>query len=437
MNRTLKIAALIVVVICLCETAGILFSILFRGISYEESRHEKTDLLVSLNRELDRNQKPGQRSYINDIPRKIHPYFGFTLKPGYRGTNNHGFPSSYNYPYRSHANTFVVGIIGGSVSMQLANDNSSRTILEDGLLNMLSRNGFESVRLLSIGSGGWRQPQTFYAFAYYLDMVDMVLFLDGYNEISRLEEGKVAEWPARYPWRSLYVMLSTSDLPVESLTIVGEIAFLERKLKSMTNSLSRFPWNRSLFLHSLWRIASNRRLKRIALLREENDTMLSREISPHTSLNESAVNKDVHIEDYFDFYYRLSLWQHLISKEQGVPYFHFVQPNQYVRNSKAFSDEEREKYLTLGKNQTAKVSKYYEKLDTIIVKLSSDGVNSFQLSGIFKEVADTVYRDNCCHLNERGNIIMAEKILEAIKASGSINEEGEFTFSGNPVRKHR
>ena len=42
------------------------------------------------------------------------------------------------------------------------------------------------------------------------------------------------------------------------------------------------------------------------------------------------------------------------------------------------------------------------------------GIKVHDLAAIFKQTKDTVYIDKCCHLNDRGNEIMAQAIVSAI-----------------------
>src|SRR6266850_1407333 len=58
---------------------------------------------------------------------RLHPYFGFTYKPGFHPTltalaaNSDGFVSPYDYPFKKQTrNQYIVGIFGGSVAQYFA-----------------------------------------------------------------------------------------------------------------------------------------------------------------------------------------------------------------------------------------------------------------------------------------------------------------------------
>lgn len=110
---------------------------------------------------------------------ELHPYFGYTFFRGAPPANNHGFIVDHDYPYRKGPGECVIGIFGGSVAMQVVAE-------ADGLREVL-RPAFGArcgkITVLPFASGGWRQPQTFYAFAYYAENLDLAIVLDGYNDV--------------------------------------------------------------------------------------------------------------------------------------------------------------------------------------------------------------------------------------------------------------
>ena len=85
--------------------------------------------------------------------------------------------------------------------------------------------------------------------------------------------------------------------------------------------------------------------------------------------------------------------------------YFFLQPNQYVKHSKPVSVEERATAIN------SEVADYHGCPDQ---DLASEGVPVFDLTGIFHETPATVYVDACCHLNERGNQVMAQQIVSVI-----------------------
>ena len=50
--------------------------------------------------------------------------------------------------------------------------------------------------------------------------------------------------------------------------------------------------------------------------------------------------------------------------------------------------------------------------------LNEKGIRAYDLTEIFRETADTVYIDTCCHVNGLGNDIMAKAVVSRIISSG-------------------
>jgi lysophospholipase L1-like esterase len=56
-------------------------------------------------------------------------------------------------------------------------------------------------------------------------------------------------------------------------------------------------------------------------------------------------------------------------------------------------------------------------LKAAVQDLRHQGVPIFDLTGIFSSTKETVYKDDCCHLNDLGNQIMADAVVSKIKLS--------------------
>ena len=96
-------------------------------------------------------------------------------------------------------------------------------------------------------------------------------------------------------------------------------------------------------------------------------------------------------------------------------YFHFLQPNQYVDGSKVLTGEE----LTIAYEdgpldyKTA-VVKGYPFLVRKGKELMGMNINFTDLSMLFKEEQRSVYQDKCCHFNQLGNEIIADRITTEV-----------------------
>ncbi len=101
----------------------------------------------------------------------------------------------------------------------------------------------------------------------------------------------------------------------------------------------------------------------------------------------------------------------------GVKFFSFLQPNQYMPGAKVFSEAERRIEVTSNESDIgAAVRRRYPQLLLRGAELIARGVAFHDFSRLFKDEADTIYQDACCHINRRGNQIMAKAMVEVIRA---------------------
>jgi hypothetical protein len=99
---------------------------------------------------------------------------------------------------------------------------------------------------------------------------------------------------------------------------------------------------------------------------------------------------------------------------QGIVYAHFLQPNQYVPGSKELSDEEREVAIDPNFAGSERVPVAYPLLIGEGERLRRDGVRFTDLTQIYSGESGTIYNDFCCHVNERGAVLMARAIAAAL-----------------------
>ena len=100
-------------------------------------------------------------------------------------TNNYGFDSMLNYPYRKQsANEYVIGIFGGSVPLGFVK--STMPGLFDHILAKTPQLKGRQVTVLSFAQSAFKQPQQLEILAYFLSLgqqFDLVVNIDGVGEI--------------------------------------------------------------------------------------------------------------------------------------------------------------------------------------------------------------------------------------------------------------
>lgn len=343
---------------------------------------------------------------------QVHPFFGYTFAPGLDGANNQGFfAGGARYPYVKEPGQVVIGVFGGSVAMQSV---AAQESLSAPLRERFAELGFDRVRVLSFASGGWRQPQSFFALVYFLRSIDVAIVLDGFNEVIHVGDAELAQYPASYPWSAVYAPLVRGLGSPEEVMRAAEIVEANREAAQMTSAFQRAPLRWSTAAHLVWRVFARRYEERVAPLRSaaQQDSLAGFAAIDPPPAGDLAAKRDAYLQSYEDVIY----FSDLVTRASGKPFFHFVQPNQYDRGSKPLSDEERERFTT-NSGWFDLVTQNYERLEEMSERLRAKGVESYYLGDIFEGIADTLYSDECCHMNDRGlgmlNRAMAERILAA------------------------
>ena len=100
-------------------------------------------------------------------------------------TNNFGFDSVLNYPYRKQSDDeFVIGIFGGSIALSVVKLTMPQ--LFDEVFAQVPQLHGKKVVLLSFAREGFKQPQELETLAYFLSLgqrFDLVINIDGASEI--------------------------------------------------------------------------------------------------------------------------------------------------------------------------------------------------------------------------------------------------------------
>lgn len=348
----------------------------------------------------------------------IHPYLGYVWTPEkdyekFNHTslpvNNYGFLDDKEPIFKSSNSQIIIGILGGSVARVFSVSGVESLIKE---LKRSPDFWDKEIIIVRMALGGYKQPQQLIALTYLLALgahFDIVINLDGFNEITlpKVENIPNQVFPF-YPkqWFSLTTDLSDISIKVA----IGEIAYLENRRKEWARLFLNTALRYSIFLNLIW---------------EHYDTILSIKIADK-ELN-LLNNKTIKVERYVttgppfvynseeDIYISLaeiwencSLQMHRICTTNNIKYYHFLQPNQYVPNSKIMSKEElRQAYSQKSPYGTA-VIQGYPYLIKAGAGLSEEGVYFFDLTMIFKDKVETLYVDDMCHLNRRGNEILGE-----------------------------
>jgi len=362
---------------------------------------------------------------------RLHPYFGYTYKPGFHpaltvlGANSDGFVSIHNYPFkRETPNQYIIAIFGGSVAQYLTMHEFDRHILANSLRGLP---GFQNkeVVILNFSLPGGKQPQQAMILSYFLSLgqdLDLVVNLDGFNEV--YEAAHSNKHLVDIPMPSIafelpLLEIANNDLSPRMANLVLSILQDKDRLKSLLIHAKESKLASSYLLRAI-------RIKHYTTVYGRHQLEFSR-----ASLESSKQKKqdpivrinriEAPLEDEAVYRKAASIWasgslaMNDILAHRGIPYFHFIQPNQYYPG-RTFSETERKiAFSQYGGNEFAEsVRKGYPMLLSKIADLRNSNVAVFSAVTIFDDIAEPVYVDDCCHYTGLGNDVFLQYISSEI-----------------------
>ncbi len=342
----------------------------------------------------------------------LHPYFGYLRDPERsKGISDNGFPS---YQKRQHPiktfNQITIGVFGGSFAKE------TFFLGIDHLKECFSRT-HKKVNIINFSIGGYKQPQQLMVLNYLLStgaQFDIVVNIDGFNEVALpyVENLKLGVSPF-YPRNWLYRTKSLSDPIV--IGLIGKMHFLRDLKRSATLYFKEYKLYRSPTLALIWRLLDNAIYSKIALTQVHLQELGRKGLGFAVKGPEyCSSSKAKMFDDLADLWMRSSLSMHYLCKAYNIKYFHFLQPNQYDSGSKIISLKERTNAFDPKHPYRDGVLNGYPRLRKRGALLIQNNVNFFDLTDAFKDHSETLYKDTCCHLNERGYQLIVEKICEFI-----------------------
>ncbi len=305
----------------------------------------------------------------------------------------------------------IVGITGGSVAENMYVNDPARGILHHYLDKKFAP---RKVVLAMLGMKGYAQPQQFIAVSHYLLLggrLDMLVNLDGMNESYNYTDNQRRGLFPDYPWLWWGVFLN--DFDPDSMAALGHMMMWREGQHTLADAFSHARF--SVTASTLWSLLDGyfeAHMVRAELgLRKENAVPRYSTTGPDTM---RRATPEALQEFKVKLWMQGSLQLYYLSQANHFAYFHFLQPNQYVADSKMLNEEEHKiAYVPNGVHGSAVIATYPQLLSHI-AELREHGVNSQSLTGIYKDVTETIYVDNCCHVNAKGNTMLADAIGNAI-----------------------
>lgn len=358
-----------------------------------------------------------------------HPYLGFVYNPDYDPAGAlklHGLPvSTWGFiddkpPVRPKSEReVVVGIFGGSVAFWLSNQGAP-ALLEE-LAKVPAWRGKQLV-LVRTALGGFKQPQQLMALNYLLTLgahFDVVINLDGFNEVAL--PSRAPNSGAEYPFfpREWGTMLGGSA-DLNRLRLVGEISYLQAWRGELAASFMRPVLAQSITANFVWMMLDRRQASLIsaAQVRLSQYQPGSGTFQPYVARGPAGMSRDAAEFDraLARMWRESSLQMARVSRANGIRYFHFLQPNQYLQGSKPIGEAERKvAFLPPGNPYESAVRAGFPILKEGGAELARQGVSFHDLTMTFAGIEQALYIDNCCHVSPQGNAILGRKIGEIVR----------------------
>ncbi len=348
---------------------------------------------------------PGIKASRKDIPRTIHPFFGFQVA-------DHFDPVHQVLSEPRNEEEFLILVVGGSVAEVFSREGEESFIK---ILKADPRIQSKTVRLLNHAHPGFKQPQQLMAVEYLLSQgyeVDAVLNLDGLNEVALGHTNFTRQMDPTFPtvnmWGPVIRGSGLSPAELDSLVLARE---LENKAASIASvaHVMKFSWSSILGRFTLGRLhrAQTRWAKAqeiVSSSKQRNPAMPPLRTGLPTTSNDA-------VELALRCWAESSRSLHAICSTRGIFYFHVLQPTLHDPGSKPLTRKELEQG-TARPAWSRGVEIGYPKLRQEGNRLKSSGVPFHDASRLFSDVLEPLYIDSC-HLNPRGNEMLGEDIASA------------------------
>lgn len=327
-----------------------------------------------------------QKRFIKNLGAKVHPFYGLSdgSEVGFESNISveNSFKSISPLP-KEEAEAIRVLVLGGSVAAHLS---LPRLNIPPYLFATKLNKYFNTDRFVVYNAafGGGKQPQQFFKLIY-LDLLgfkpDIIVNYDGFNEIALpFGENLGQRINAIYPRKFNKLVVSSA---------------YDGQCFKANNFLLSFNTYMPILELTKWIYVKHCHIESVG------------EKTPSTEWNPNFLEEK---QKYL--LHTVNVWKQSSNKiydfslDKAIPYLHFVQPNQYLKDSKPLSDVEEANFVNYAIYGDP-ISMYYENLK--VSELQT--LTKYDHRYIFNRESRTVYSDKCCHFNQLGMDIITDSII--------------------------
>lgn len=432
-NLWMQVILLILVLLISIIATELLFRLLFSATKRTEfSQRDLQQKLIAVTHP-EKLDVLGASTTVETSRHILHPYVGFIADPDQNPNINQLGWSGPNPVGKRSNKTIRIILFGGSVAQQLyevAGETLVREIRSD------KRFVNKKVELYSAALSGYKQPQHLEALTYLLSLgaeYDIIINLDGFNEIALpFAENWRNQVATNYPRGWNYYSKKTVN--TNALDAMIQLETVRSDRKKLASIFNHTPLKNSVIALILWNyIDAHNRVSEYKGTQSLSSALSGDTRSYQTHGPSSTITEqNLVFRELTDTWYNSSLQMARLASANTTTYIHFLQPNQYVPNSKTFTDQEK-KYALAGtkpnvENNISEVNadnfmlavvNAYPMLQKEGDRLRSQQVQFHDLTGIFLNTKETIYKDSCCHVNVAGNTILATTIARIVLSTYS------------------
>lgn len=406
-----KYALLVITSLLITGVCAELFSRIYLAIdSYDYKRSAD----VAKNALLDTKHEAITKPEELYGPGIIHPYIGFVHDVAKdKELNEFGFWGEQPLGVRDSQH-IRIAVFGGSFAGEFIHNT------KEYLTAILQKHPHFSDKVIDYSmfvAGGMKQPQQLMALNYFLTLgaqYDIVINIDGYNEVALpfLENQAHGIHPV-YP-RSWF-FYAQQTLNISQLRLIQDLESLKNRKLFIQKAANHHVLGRSGFVSLLSQIALastenaiNR--KNIALFETFDDTSHPYAVTGPTF----DYSQQDSVERVVQIWSNSSKQMHDLAAGNGALYLHILQPNQYISGSKPLSPEERSNAIVDDQYRVATIQNGYELLREQVKTLRSHSVHALDATSVYHNHPETLYIDDCCHVNALGYALFADFVSQAI-----------------------
>lgn len=336
----------------------------------------------------------------------LHPYIGYVP------IEYIAVAKQYFDILKKSKEKLIIAVIGGSVAFDVT------PYIEKQFKIYFKKNGNKIKPIvIPIVAGGLKQPQQLLAISYFLSMgteFDIIINVDGFNEVvlpynDNYRFGVFPFYPRSWAARV------NRKISLNHLSLIGKAKYLREYQADLIDDF-RSSFFKSSAIYGLFNAYLLKTLNHDII---NTDIKISKSASRTGGFEATGPYKEykdikaLYLESV-DVWFNSSLLLYRLSSTQAFEYYHFLQPNQYVTATKPLSKNELKHAFKENHPYRKSVLIGYPILINKGRQLKKHGVKFFDLTKIFYNTDETVYRDDCCHFNERGNTMMAQYIVNRL-----------------------